>query len=248
MAGTRPGLAWTSIILTASAIVFLFLVILGGSVNRDPLNQIYFLKADTSNVPGAPKTAQWTLWNVCDSAGTGKNHHCSGTMPAHPFDPPRNFKTTQNIDSGFIGTTRFYYQSRFMFAYYLISLIFALISLSVGLLALCSRLGAALSSILVLVPLFFTTLTAALMTSCFVVGRDNFNRNNQKAQIGVKAFGFTWGAFACLLVSSILFCLTCVAGRRERTYTSATTGRNGFWREGRSTRPKRSFMDPEIAR
>jgi len=236
MAGTRPGLAWASIILTAGAIVLLFLVILGGTVNRDPLNQIYFLKADTSNVPGAPKTAQWTLWNVCDPVGTGRNYFCSGTKPAYPFDPPGNFKTTQNIDPAFIGTTKYYYQSRFMFAFYLISLICALISFFVGLLALCSRLGAALSSLLALVALFFTTLTAILMTSCFVMGRNIFNRNNQKANIGVKAFGFTWGAFACLLVSSISFCLTFIAGRRERTYTTSTARRGGFWRRGRGTR------------
>jgi hypothetical protein len=92
-----------SIIVTAGAAVFLFLVILGGGVNRDPLNQIYFLKADTSGIPGAPKSAQWTLWNVCDGVGTGRNYRCSGVKPAYPFDPPRNFNTTRNIDPGFIG-------------------------------------------------------------------------------------------------------------------------------------------------
>ncbi|KAH0534161.1 hypothetical protein FGG08_007252 [Glutinoglossum americanum] len=103
MAGTRPGLAWLSLLLTAGSITLLFLAILGGAVNRNPLNQVYFLKADTSGIPGAPKAAQWTLWNVCDGVGTGRDYLCSGTKPAHPFDPVRNFKTTKGVDSGFIG-------------------------------------------------------------------------------------------------------------------------------------------------
>jgi len=51
-----------------------------------------------------------------------------------------------------------------MFAFYLVSLFCSMVSFFVGLLALCSRLGAALSSLLALVALFFTTLRAALMT------------------------------------------------------------------------------------
>ena len=92
-----------SLIVTGGAVLFLFFIMLSGGVNHTPLNQVYFLKADTSKIPGAPQTAQWTFWNVCDSVGTGLNVNCTPVKPAHPFDPPRNFGTTKNIDPGFIG-------------------------------------------------------------------------------------------------------------------------------------------------
>jgi hypothetical protein len=58
----------------------------------------------------------------------------------------------------------FYYLSRSAFAFYLISLIFAVFSFFTGFLALCSRLGSAVSSLFALTALLFTTLAATLMT------------------------------------------------------------------------------------
>ena len=61
-------------------------------------------------------------------------------------------------------TSHYYYLTRFMFAFVLIGLFFAVCTLFLGLLALCSRIGSFLSSGLCSVALFFQTLTAALMT------------------------------------------------------------------------------------
>jgi hypothetical protein len=58
----------------------------------------------------------------------------------------------------------FYYLSRFAFASYLISLIFAVFSFFTGFLALCGRLGSAISSFFSMIALFFTALAATLMT------------------------------------------------------------------------------------
>lgn len=54
--------------------------------------------------------------------------------------------------------------SRFMFAFYLIALFFAAISLLTGLLALCSRLGGYLSGLNTMIALGSQTIAAALMT------------------------------------------------------------------------------------
>jgi hypothetical protein len=51
-----------------------------------------------------------------------------------------------------------------MFAFYLIALFFAAVALISGLLAVCSRLGGYLSSLMTFITLFFQTLAAALMT------------------------------------------------------------------------------------
>ena len=61
-------------------------------------------------------------------------------------------------------TNTFYYLTRFMFAFVLISLFFAVCSLFLGLFALCSRIGSYLSSVTCAVALFFQTIVAALMT------------------------------------------------------------------------------------
>lgn len=60
--------------------------------------------------------------------------------------------------------SKYYLETRFMFAFVLIGLFFAVCALFLSLLALCSRIGSFLSSALCSVALFFQTLTAALMT------------------------------------------------------------------------------------
>jgi len=61
-------------------------------------------------------------------------------------------------------TRQYYYLSRFMFAFYLIALFFAVIALFAGVLALCSRLGGYVSGMTTAIALFFQTLAAALLT------------------------------------------------------------------------------------
>jgi hypothetical protein len=91
-----------SLILTAGAVLLLFFVILGGTRDRTPLDDIYFLRAETSGIRGAPRLARWTFWNACETGPNGRNQ-CSSVSPAYPFDPPRNFGTTEGVPSQFIG-------------------------------------------------------------------------------------------------------------------------------------------------
>ena len=100
----RPVLALTALFFTAGAIVLIFFTLLPGAVNSSSaLNNIYFLSADTSNVSGAPKVSQWTLWNVCDGSIGGVNAKCGPVKPAFPFDPPRNFATEKDLPQTFVG-------------------------------------------------------------------------------------------------------------------------------------------------
>jgi hypothetical protein len=97
-------LGFLGLFFTAGAILLIFLTLLGGARNSTPLNEIYFLQADTGNIPGAPTTARWTFWNVCNVTSNGRND-CGSTHVDFPFDPPsrRNFGTTQNVPPEFIG-------------------------------------------------------------------------------------------------------------------------------------------------
>ncbi|KAF2805249.1 SUR7-domain-containing protein [Mytilinidion resinicola] len=238
---SRPILGLVSLIILAGGILFQFLVILSGGVNGSPENQIYFLQASNiANIAGARNPSRWTFFAVCGVDAKGHNANCGKPVPALPFDPPRNFGTTTNVPAQFLGTHKFYYLSRFMFAFYLIALFFAACALCTGVLALCSRLGGYLSGLTVSIALFFQTLAAALMTAWTVEGRNAFRRGGHSASLGKKAYGFTWGAMACFLIATVLFCVGgAVSGSGNR---SSTVSRK---RSTRSTRSRGSFLDTD---
>jgi len=198
----------------------LFLVLLGGTNGHSPLNKIYFLWADTSNIPGAPVLSEWTLWNFCDSDNGkvyGNTINCGSVHAANPFLPQQNFGTTKNVPADFLNNHRtYYYLSRFAFAFYLISLFFMLCSMLTGVLALCSRLGSALSAVAAGWAMFCVITCASLMTATYTLGRSTFHQAGLNAGLGFYAFGFTWGAVGCMLVSVVLYCVGFTSSRRHR--------------------------------
>lgn len=101
---TGATLGFLGLFFMASAILLIFLTLLGGARNTTPLNEIYFLQADTGNIPNAPSTSRWTFWNVCSVTANGKND-CGTSHPDFPLDPPshRNFDTTVNVPPEFVG-------------------------------------------------------------------------------------------------------------------------------------------------
>jgi hypothetical protein len=158
-----PILALLSLIFVGGAVLLQFFTILTGAVNSAPLNKFYFLEASTNGIQGARNPSRWTFFAIC-GAENGLNANCGAVVPALPFDPPRNFGTQDGVPEQFIGTHQYYYLSRFMFAFYLIALVFGAIALLTGLLALVSRLGGYISSMTTFIALFFQTLAATLMT------------------------------------------------------------------------------------
>ncbi|OJD26116.1 hypothetical protein ACJ73_02503 [Blastomyces percursus] len=219
----------------------MILTLIGGAKDTNPLNRTWFLEADTSRIPGAPDVSRWTFWNICGVVD-GRND-CPGTSAAFPLDPPsdRNFGTTEGVPPEFIGTNKYFYITRFMFAFMLIGLFFVFMSLVTGLLALCTRIGGWISAFMATIGLIFQTLTTALMTAGYVKGRNNFSSNGQPAKVGPKAFGWMWTALALLFLASVLYCVsgTGRSGRRtEATASGATAGRQrrGFFRSRRSKR------------
>jgi SUR7/PalI family len=156
-------------------------VILAGVTYTPPLNETFFLSADISsfhtgidspsgsNPPRSQLTigfGQWTLWSVCGATTDGKNVNCGKHHPAYPFSPAENFPNS-TVPIYFVQNEHFYfYTSRFMFAFYLIAITFAALSIFTSLLALCSRLGSAITSVFVSV-LFPFPCTLTLGCVCF---------------------------------------------------------------------------------
>lgn len=237
----RPILGLVSLVILAGGILLQFFTILSGAVNSSPENQFYFLEASNiGSIPNARNPSRWTFFAVCGVDTSGHNANCGAPVPALPFDPPRNFRTEANVPEQFIGTRHYYYLSRFMFAFYLIALFFAVVALFTGLLALCSRLGGYLSALNTSVALFFQTISATLMTAWSVQGRDAFRSAGYSARLGVKLYAFTWAAMACFLISTVLFCCGGAVGR-----DSSGVRRK---RSTRSTRSRGSFLDTESQR
>ncbi|KAF2109318.1 SUR7/PalI family-domain-containing protein [Lophiotrema nucula] len=237
-------LAAVSLVILAGGILLQLFTILSGAVNGSPENQFYFLEASNiGNIPGARNPSRWTFFAVCGAAN-GHNADCGNVVPALPFDPPRNFGTQTNVPEQFVGTHRYYYLSRFMFAFYLVALFFSVVALFTGLLALCSRLGGYLSGLTTATALFFQTLAAALMTAWTVQARNAFRSNDQSAKLGVKLYAFTWSAMACFLISTILFCC---GGALSRDSSSSGIRRNRSVRSNRSTK-RGSFFDTDSQR
>ena len=161
----EPVFGLAALLLVAGGIVMQFFTILSGAINSAPLNKFYFLQAATGGIDNARNPSRWTFFAICGrDPSSGLNANCGNVVPALPFDPPRNFGTTNGVPEQFIGTHTYFYLSRFMFAFYLIALFFAVCALFTGLLALCSRLGGYLSGLTVSIALFFQALAAALLT------------------------------------------------------------------------------------
>ncbi|KAF2273701.1 SUR7-domain-containing protein, partial [Westerdykella ornata] len=209
-----PILALLSLFFLAGAVLLQFFTILSGGVNSSPENRFYFLEASNiGNIPNARNPSRWTFWKICGvNPRNGHNANCGSPIPALPFDPPRNFGTTQNVPRQFIGTTHYYYMSRFMFAFMIMSLFFSVMALITGLLALCTRMGGYISGLTTFVALFFQIIAASLMTAWTVQGRNHFQSNGQSAKLGVKLYAFTWTTVALFVLSSILFCLSGALG------------------------------------
>ncbi|KAG8534338.1 uncharacterized protein KY384_001182 [Bacidia gigantensis] len=237
----RPILGFLSLILIAGACLLLLLTLLGGAIDHNPTNRYYFLQADTSGIAGAADQTRWTLWNAC-SVLNGKNS-CPKVHAAYPFNPPGNFKGSEDgIPPQFVGTHYYYYMTRFMFSFILIALFFAVVALFLGLLALCTKFGSYLDSAIVSVALFFQSIAAALMTTAFVKGRNLFRSNNRTASLGKYNFGFMWAAAACLFLATVFF--LCAGGAAGGSSSSSGGSRFGKKKSSkRANKNRGSFLD-----
>src|SRR5690348_4894044 len=101
----------------------MFLIMLAGAVPHGPVDKFYFLQVDTHLIPNAYPTSRWTFWNLCPVKAGGRDN-CGRVHPAFPLDPPshRNFGTDTHVPSQFLGTRKYFFLTRFMFAFALISM------------------------------------------------------------------------------------------------------------------------------
>ncbi|PSR93980.1 SUR7/PalI family-domain-containing protein [Coniella lustricola] len=238
MAG-HPSLGLVALIFLAGSITMLFFVILSGTTRNSPLDNTWFLQADTSGISGAKDLSQWTYFYICGQ----NNQDCTRASPAMPFghawdsNPSGAPSSLVGSHGGHTTSQYYFYMWRFGWVFYLISLFFAVVAFFTGFLACCGRLGSAVSGLVSLAALFFYSIAVALMTVTFVKARNAFQSAGRSAQIGRYAFGFSWGAWAALLIATVLFFL----GTRRSDGVQSRS-----WRRRRSTRSTRSARSYDL--
>ncbi|KEZ39414.1 hypothetical protein SAPIO_CDS10129 [Scedosporium apiospermum] len=218
----RAPLGLAGLLLTATALLFLFFLILSGVTNSTPLNKTYFLQADTSGITGARDVTRWTYFYMCGE----ENANCGKARPAPPFGKAWD-ANAQNVPQELMGShggdttsSYYFYMWRFGWVFFLIALFFTTLAFLSSFLACCGRIGSLLASLAALTALIFWTIAAVLMTPfinknasvTFVKARDVFRRNGRDAHIGTYAFAWTWAGWTALLLATLLFC----AGIRKK--------------------------------
>lgn len=231
MAKNAP-LGLGALVLLAGSLVMLFFVILSGVTETTPLNQTYFLRADTKGISGARDTTQWTYFYMCGL----DNQDCGMPHAAPPFGYAWN-ANADNAPAALIGShggettsSKFFYLWRFGWVFLIITLFFEIVAFFSGFLACCGRLGSALASFVAGIALICYAVGVSLMTVTFVQARNRFLEEGREASLGRYAFGFLWGSFTALLIANVLFGLG-MRGDKDRS--------GSLWRK-RSTRSARS--------
>lgn len=120
---------------------------------------------------------------------------------------------------------------------YLMSLFFEVMAFFAGFLACCGRLGAAISGLVAFTALFFYSVAVSLMTATFVKARNAFHADGRSASLGKYAFGFSWGAWAALLIATVLFFL----GTRRTDSVARNSGRRWGRRRQSTARSSNSY-------
>ena len=163
-----PGLnlAPLALLLTAGSLLLLWFVILSGVTHTTPLSKTYFLRATTSGIEGARPVSQWTYFQVCGLDNTD----CGPARPGLPLGDAwatdASGAPDALIGSHGGGTTSYsyWYMWRFGWVFFLITLFFESLVFLLGVLALCSRIGSALTGVMAVVALVFFTAAVSLMT------------------------------------------------------------------------------------
>ncbi|KAA8914658.1 actin cortical patch protein Sur7, partial [Sphaerosporella brunnea] len=205
-----------SLIFMAGTIVMLVLLLSAGSHEREPLQRIHFLEADTRGIPNAPDgLCHWTLYNYCHVVN-GQNHACRPPSAAYPMDPVRNFNTTTDVPRDFVQhQDRYFYLSRFLYAFYIISLFFCVAAFAVGLGSLCWWRAAAMAAAAATAAVACLAFCAAVMTACYVMAQNAFRADGRYARVGVKATAFTWTCLVCAALAWAAWVLVAFAGWKE---------------------------------
>lgn len=204
---TKIIITW---LLILGNLLLLFLIVFTGTTDHFPINKIYLLQANTSNITSASHdVTRWTFWGMCGSKNgdtvCSKNNSYS-LSPAYPLSPVDNFDTTVNIPSEFDDNRNtYYYLSRFNFAFVLLGLIFQFVAGVIYFFSWSHKFVVKLAWFFQILATLFSCGAAGVVTPLVVLARRAFNKTPQvsgsgKAKINVDYLAIMWASAACSIL------------------------------------------------
>jgi hypothetical protein len=233
-----------------STCLFLFFILLAGTKEVTPLNEFYWLQADTAGITNAPAVTRWTPYGWCH-VSNGKNVNCTSNSPAYAFDPTNNFGpsegTNDGVPSDFVDSrNKYYYLSRFSYPFYIIGLFFSVVLFFLTLFAGPSRLMSAIAALAAFLALVFVAAASSLVTALYVIAKSTFNGAGYAASLGRYMMAWTWVSTFLLIVSFFVMCCGCCVPKRRQlhgddivvgersSFEKSSGGKRGFFNIGSS--------------
>lgn len=227
-----------------SALFYFFIVLAGIKKDGNILNDWYFLRADTSGLPGAPyPVSQWSLYGVCgyelgnSISEPGAFIGCTSTKAAYPFDPKRNFNDGHADETwSQFRNNRYYLETRFQFAFYLITLFVVVVTFFFSFFCFVYRPLAVACGVMSICSFVFGAIAASLTTAAYVEARDVFHKHNYGAKLGPTLYGFAWASVVMSMLNSVLAWFTSNSDSRPRYTGGGLSFSKGGYKFGISER------------
>jgi len=227
------------------ALTFTLLVMISGTSAHNQLSDIYFMKINTTDIIPVSVPAsgdfnstaeslglhdfyQNSLWGYCEGDNDNDTvSRCSNPTPMYTFDITQIFSQElfagQTVDipqsiSDNLGSL--HTASHWMFAFYMVGVILAFITVLVGLTALCTRFGSVITTIVSGLAFLFIIAATLVAQVIFAIYRNAINGTiaelNVSASLGTAMFAFSWTASLAALVAFVGFTcgICCGTGRR----------------------------------
>lgn len=172
----------------------LVIIIISGAISNPAIDNLYWMKSDTSGISGAPDVTKWTFWGIKSQDSDSETLFYGSSMgPAYPISPVDNFHTTANIPHGCIKhRNSIFYMSRCAFAFFWMSLSFTGIGNLIYFCTLCSYEFAKSSLFLILMGTICNILAVCLGCAAPVIANRAFHHAGRQSVIGAGMFGISW--------------------------------------------------------
>lgn len=184
-----------TLVAGSSAMLF-FILLTGATENLAFLNKFYFSSVTTS------AETRWTLYAMCTPLADG-TVYCSPKEAAYPYSPADNFGDNL-VPAEFVkNRNTYYYLLRISYGWFLVALMFSLLSLAPILWSCMWRgfLTGFFASFVVGMAFLFSVLGALFVTAAHAKGVHVFQKAGYQAKLGKVMMIIVWLHVALLLIS-----------------------------------------------